>query len=359
MKVQFADEVTTNTSLVKDIQVAQDHLPATVTDKPIRVIEVTEDQIERLGDQQSTQLSSLSKQILSQVRASDADAFGAKLNDLIGVAKSLDPSKHNRKGILAFLRSLVGTAKEKMLAEYQTVEGRMTVLIGELDKSAALQSARVNDLEDMYLANMQTHQSLEECVSQGQEMLVIMQEQLESESKATDAFSAQRIADQKNRIDRLEKRIDDIRRSMLLAKQAAPEIRLLQDNARTLASKFKDVKAVTIPAWQNAFSLYLVQLEQKKSAELITQIHDTTDEAFKMQADMLRENTVMIAKAKQRSVVSIETLEHVQNQLLGAFDDMNKIAEEGKRSRKQAEVKLVALEKQLVEKFVPKNKSGV
>lgn len=354
MKPIFAED----TLLKSDLRVAQEHLPATVTDTPIRTIVVTDEQIERLGDQQASHLSSLSKQILSQVRASDLEEFGAKLNELVTTAKGLDPQKFNRKGILGFLTNLFSSAKDKMLAQYSTVEGRMNELIVELDKGTSLHTRRIGDLEDMYVANVASHDDLAKCVKIGEEMLIDMNAHLESEKTATDAFAAQRLADQQNRIDRLEKRIDDLRRSMLLAKQAAPEIRLLQDNARTLASKFKDVKSVTIPAWQNAFALYIVQIEQKKAAELANKVHDATDEAFRMQADLLRQNTQEIARAKQRSVVSIETLEHVQNQLLGACDDMNKIAEEGKRSRKQAEVKLQALEQQLVDKFVPKSKQG-
>jgi len=361
MSLKFDDEpqvATTVATPMQDLVLAKDQLPAVHQEQPIRVVVVTDEQIERLGDQQASQLSALSRQILSQVRASDMDDFGKNLNDLIGTAKGLDPSKYNQKGIIAFIRNLFGSVKEQMLAEYSTVESRMNELVKELDKSTALHTKRITDLEDMYVANIATHKSLEKCVEDGQNLLVELNKQLEGEKVATDAFAAQRLADIQNRIDRLEKRIDDLRRSMLLAKQAAPEIRLLQDNARTLASKFKDVKTVTIPAWQNAFALYLVVLEQGKGAALANKIHDSTDEAFKKQADLLRQNTQLIAHAKQRSVVSIDTLEHVQNQLLGACDDMKKIADEGKRSRAQAESKLEQLEQQLIDKFIPQTKQN-
>lgn len=325
------------------------------TSAPAGIEVVTEDQIDKLGDTNSSQLATISHKMLSSVRASDADVFGEKLNELIIVAKGLDPSKFNRKGLIAKFSSLFGTAKEKVLAQYQTVDARMKTLITELDRSGTLQEARIKDLEDMYAANLAAHNGIEAAAAEGDRLIQVLRDQLAVETAATDAFSAQRKVDISNRIDRLEKRIDDLRRAMLLAKQAAPEIRLLQDNARTLSSKFKDVKAVTIPAWQNAFSLFLIQLEQKKGAELITKVHDATDEAFRLQADLLRQNTGDIARAKQRSVVSIETLEHVQQQLLGSFDDMSKIAEEGRRSRKEAEPKLKALEQELINRFAPKS----
>ncbi len=317
---------------------------------------VAEHQIDQLGEKNAMALSDISRKMLSQVRAADADVFGQRLNELVAVAKDLDPSRFGNTGFITKLMSFLGSAKEKVLAQYQTVDRRMQGLIAELDRSTNLHTSRIQDMEEMYEANLAAHNGLQEAVAEGTRLIEVLRAQLAQEERATDAFAAQRISDARSRIDRLEKRIDDLNRAMLLAKQAAPEIRLLQENARTLSMKFKDVKAVTIPAWQNAFTLYLVQLEQKKGAQLVHAVHDATDEAFKLQADMLRQNTQEIARAKQRSIVSIETLEHVQKQLLGSFDDMHKIAEEGRRSRKEAEPKLKALEQELINRFAPDSK---
>jgi uncharacterized protein YaaN involved in tellurite resistance len=346
MQPIFGENVSGTTQLTQS--------PAT---PPVRSAEsVAEHQIDQLGERNAMALSAISQKMLAQVRAADADVFGQKLNELVAVAKGLDPTRFGNAGFISRLFSFFGSAKEKVLAQFQTVDRRMQTLIGELDRSANLHTSRIQDMEEMYEANVAAHHGLQEAVAEGDRLIQVLRAQLAQEGQATDAFAAQRVSDTQSRIERLEKRIDDLNRAMLLAKQAAPEIRLLQENARTLSMKFKDVQAVTIPAWQNAFTLYLVQLEQKKGAQLVTAVHDATDEAFKLQADMLRQNTQEIARAKQRSIVSIETLEHVQKQLLGSFDDMHKIAEEGRRSRKEAEPKLKALEQELINRFVPERK---
>lgn len=353
MKPLFEDNKVGNQQSTPPSLVENANPVAAPAKAPVYAEVVTEQQIDQLGEKNAMALSAISHKMLSQVRAADADVFGKKLNELVGVAKDLNPSRFEKPGIISKLTSLFGSAKEKVLAQFQTVDARMQALISELDHSSNLHGNRVNDMEEMYAANLQAHNDLQAAVEEGGRLINILQAQLASEAQAADAFSAQRINDIKNRVERLEKRIDDLKRAMLLAKQAAPEIRLLQENARTLSMKFKDVKAVTIPAWQNAFTLYLVQMEQKKSAQLVHAVHDATDEAFRLQADLLRQNTREIAHAKQRSIVSVETLEHVQKQLLGSFDDMARIAEEGKRSRKEAEPKLKALEQELINRFVP------
>lgn len=334
-------------------------VPVVVTSTPPvqPLTSINDDVIDKIGSQSRTQLSALSTKMLSSVRASDSDEIGAKLNQLVAVAKGMNPAELNKKGLLSKLTGLFGSVKEKMLAQYNSVEKQMDALITELNKSITLHSQRVTDLEGMYTSNYQEHQRLEADVAYA----TGLQTQLEAglaqlkAAGATDSFAAQRIADLDNKIQRLEKRIDDLNRGMLLSKQMAPEIRLLQDNARTLVTKFHDSEDVTIPAWKNAFTLYLVQMEQKKGAALATLVDDSTDEAFRAQADALRSGTVEIAKAKQRSVVSIDVLEHVQQQLLGSFDDMQKIAEEGRKARKDAEPKLKALEQELINRFVHKS----
>lgn len=355
MRTLFDDATTvavTPTLSVVNAQ-AQPLVPVAIPTRTTALVTVTDDQIDSLGDKYATQLSSASTKMLSSVRASDADAFGVTLNQLVATAKGMDPSGYKKGGILSRVTHLFGSVKDKMLAQYDTVEKRMDALISELDKSAAKQAARIHDFEDMFTANRASHEGLEQAIAQGQQLVTALNSQLELQKSVAnpDAFTAQQVADTANRIHRLEKKVDDLTRATLLAKQAAPEIRLLQENARTLVDKFSNTKKVTIPAWKQAFTLYLMQLEQKAGAALATTIDDATNAAFNMQADLLRQNTTEIAKAKERSLVDLSTLEHVQEQLLGSFDDMQKIQDEGRQARKDAEPKLKALEQQLIDRF--------
>ena len=140
---------------------------------------------------------------------------------------------------------------------------------------------------------------------------------------------------------------------MLMATQMVPQIRLSQDNARSLTDTFTDIVNVAIPAWRNVFSLYLLQLEAKQSAAVANAAYDATDAAFRAQADMLLENTETVARVKQRSLVSLETAQHVQLQLATAFDKLEQISKEGQQRRRDELPKLQQLERELIERFSP------
>lgn len=316
---------------------------------------IKDEDISNLGTEAQAGLGAVSQRLLQSVKASDAGALGSELNQLVALAKGLDPESLKDKGVLGRLFGAARSAKERLMAEYASVESQMNKLVVELDKKAELHRQRVADLEQMYEANMAHHARLERDVAVGEQRA---QQWLAAYTAAanqpvTDSFASQKLADVKRHIDRMEKRVDDLRRAMLLAKQMAPQIRMMQDNARALVEKVGDVKMVTLPAWGNVFSLYVLQLEQANTVQLLDGVDEATNAALRQGADLLRENTTAIATARQRSVVTLETLAHAQRQLLGSLDDSARIEAEARSQRALAKPQIEALEKELITRFVP------
>lgn len=232
----------------------------------------------------------------------------------------------------------------------------MNVLCAEMDKSAGLMESRVKDLEQMFTDNENAYQFLGAEINRAVQIYEILEQQLAAMGTPTDGFAAQKVADHQARMNRCEKRIDDLKRGQQLCLLAAPEIRSMQDNNRTVAGSFRDIKVTTIPAWLGVYSRYILSMETKKAAELGNTVHDATDQAFRMQADQLRQNTVAVAKLSQRSVVSTDTLIHMQTQLIGSIDDAQKIIAEGRKARQDAAPKLQSLEQELIKRFNPLTK---
>jgi hypothetical protein len=272
-----------NTSMVikplfsTDIAVASVQPITTTTPVTTTAITIiTDDQIDKIGEANKVTASGFSSKMLTSVKASDVDVMGGKLNELIGVAKGLDPTKFAKGGVLSKLTSLFGNVKEKMLSEYQSVEKRMDTLVSEIDKTALTQHNRITDLEDMYNLNVRVHDGFQADIDTIKTFLVSLNAQIEQEKSVVnpDSFVAQRVSDIQGRIDRSEKKTDDLERAKLLCKQLAPQIRIMQSNARSLVQKFGDVKTITIPAWKNVFTLYIVNIEQKKGAALAAARYD-------------------------------------------------------------------------------------
>ena len=339
--------------------VTSDNLPAVPAESsPVPLVKVDisgiDDQaIASLGGPTGTGVAKVSAKLLGTVRASDADVFGTQLNELIATSKGLDPAKLRSGGLLSRVTNMFGSVKEKMLSQYQVVESRMDTLVEEMNRHATLHKNRIGDFDEMYKGLEIYYQGLDADVKKGEGWALQLQQAIAQQTVAANAFEAQQSAELKRRLERLEKRIDDLRRAMLMATQMVPQIRLSQDNARALTDTFADIVNVSIPAWRNVFSLYLLQLEAKQSAAVANAAYDATDAAFRAQADMLLENTETVARVKQRSLVSLETAQHVQMQLVTAFDKLEQISQEGQQRRKDELPKLQALERELLARFSP------
>lgn len=302
-----------------------------------------------LGQKESSQIATLSRALLDKTKGTELEGFGIKIGELISTAKGLNISELKSKGLLGKLKGLFASAKERFLNQYNTATKQIDRFMGELQASANLQQKRIVDLEKLYESNMQEHQNLTMAISEGTAMAARLRGQIEAiDPSGLDPMGAQRLYDQKALADRLEKRVDDLKRVCMLAEQTAPQIRLMQENARLLVNKFNDIKNLTIPAWQKQFALQVILLEQEKGAKLAESIDDATNEALRRSADLLRQNTSAINKAAQRSVIDLETLEHINKQTIGALEDTRNIVEQGRLARLETDNRLEKMRAELL-----------
>src|SRR5690606_33697160 len=110
-----------------------------------------------------------------------------------------------------------------------------------------------------------------------------------------------------------------------------------QANNQMLVDKFHTIREVTVPAWKRQFMLALSLNEQQNAVQLANKIDDTTNDLLKRNADLLHRNSVQTAKANQRLVIDVETLQQVQDMLVKTVEEVIKIQRDGSAQRKQAE----------------------
>jgi uncharacterized protein YaaN involved in tellurite resistance len=112
---------------------------------------------------------------------------------------------------------------------------------------------------------------------------------------------------------------------------------MIQANNQMLVDKFHTIREITVPAWKRQFMLALTLNEQRNAVQLATKIDDTTNDLLKRNAELLHRNSVETAKANQRLVIDVDTLQKVQATLIQTVEDVIKIQREGAAHRKAAE----------------------
>ena len=102
-----------------------------------------------------------------------------------------------------------------------------------------------------------------------------------------------------------------------------------------------------IPLWKNQMVIALGLTNQRKVLSMQHSVNEMTNDLLKKNAEMLKVGTIETAKENERSIVDIETVRKVNDDLVTTIETTLKIQQEGREKRRAAEAELVALEGRL------------
>lgn len=158
---------------------------------------------------------------------------------------------------------------------------------------------------------------------------------------------ANRLADLQNSRNTLDIRVGHLVALMQSSKQDLAQSRIYLATNEALIDKLVTIARITVPSWRRTFMTALNLSDQRASVELAQMVDDATNHFLRQNADATRENAVATAEANQRAVVDIETLEHVQKQLIATVGDVIKANEEGRKRRQSDIARIGAMDGQL------------
>ena len=314
--------------------------------------DLSHNSVAEYGKNIATKTSTYTDELLNLVQNKDLDATGQKLNQVVQVAQQLNTTsilnKSKSSGFFGGLLSKFKGAKQSFDQHFNTTKEQIDALVKEIETSQNGLKARVNTLDKMFEGVQDEYKQLGVYIAAGKlKEQEIQQEITRLITQVQDQTTTQKIYDLNHLANNLEKRVSDLQILQQSAMQTLPMIRIIQSNNLMLVDKFYAIKNITLPAWKNQISLSISLQEQKNSVQLANSIDDATNDLLKRNADLLHQNSVDTAKANQRSVIDIETLEHVQNTLIKTVNDVIQIQKEGIQKREEATTRIRALQNNL------------
>lgn len=325
--------------------------------------EISHTVVAEYGKNIATKTSTYTDELLNLVQNKDLDATGQKLNQVVQVAQQLNSSSIlNRKKSSGFLGGLISKmkgAKQSFDQSFNSTKQQIEVLVQEIESSQAGLKARVETLDKMFYGVQDEYKQLGIYIAAGKLKEQEIQQQIATLSSQTqDQTTVQKVYDLNHLSNNLEKRVSDLQVLQQSAMQTLPMIRIIQSNNLMLVDKFYAIKNITLPAWKNQISLAISLSEQKNSVQLANSIDDATNDLLRRNADLLHQNSVDTARANQRSVIDIETLEHVQNTLIKTVNDVIQVQKEGMQKRAEAATRLRALQQNLNHLVIESSNGG-
>lgn len=298
-------------------------------------------------------IADFSDSILCNVRAKDSGYVGELLGDLLTNVKSFEPKSSDGGFLkkLPLVSSLVGKA-ETMMQGYEKVSVQVEKVKTSLQKARMLMMKDVTMLDTLFAKNLEYFKTLELYIRAGEEKMQEMREvtlpKLRAQAAASsDPMAAQVVSDFESSVERFEKKVHDLKISKTISIQTAPQIRLIQNNDKVLIDRVQSAIYNSIPLWKNQMVIALGLANQKKVLEMQHSVNEMTNDLLKKNAEMLKIGTIETAKENERSIVDIETVRKVNDDLVTTIEETLKIQQEGRAKRRAAEAELVELEGRL------------
>lgn len=298
-------------------------------------------------------IADFSDSILSNVRAKDSGYVGDLLGELLANVKGFEPKTADGGFLkkLPLVGSLVGKA-ETMMQGYEKVSVQVEKVKTSLQKARMLMMKDVTMLDGLFAKNLEYFKMLELYIRAGEEKMQEMREvtlpKLRAQAAASsDPMAAQVVSDFESAVERFEKKVHDLKISKTISIQTAPQIRLIQNNDKVLIDRVQSAIYNAIPLWKNQMVIALGLANQKKVLEMQHSVNEMTNNLLKKNAEMLKVGTIETAKENERSIVDIETVRKVNDDLVTTIEETLKIQQEGRAKRRAAEAELVELEGRL------------
>ncbi|HEC2156124.1 TPA: toxic anion resistance protein [Staphylococcus delphini] len=312
------------------------------------------DSLLKFGSNAQTHLSHFSHQMLDEIQSKDVGPIGETLEQLMKKLKEVNPDELSQQND-NFLKKLFKRSKNSMqqlFSRMQSVSAQVDRISIELDKNKGLLMKDIQLLDGLYQQNKDYFDVLNLYIAAAEQKKKEIEQQVLPEMRqrvkdADDQMAVQDVADMEQFVDRLEKRIYDLKLSRQISLQSAPQIRMIQNVNQALAEKIQSSILTSIPLWKNQMAIALTLQRQQKAATAQKQVTDTTNEILLRNSEMLRQNARVTAEENERGIVDIETLKTTQDNIIQTIEETLQIQQEGREKRQQAEKDLLALESDL------------
>mgnify|MGYP000578279450 FL=1 len=311
-------------------------------------------QILQYGAGTQKKMADFSNAALENVKTQDLGEVGDLISGVVGELKNFDVEED--RGFFGFFKKQ-SSKIENMKNKYAKAEVNVEKITDALEQHQVRLMKDSAMLDKMYEQNLNYFKELTMYILAGKKKLEETRngKLLELQNKAAMSGlpeDAQVAKDLDEKCNRFEKKLHDLELTRTISMQTAPQIRLIQNNDTSMVEKIQTTIVNTIPLWKSQMVLALGIAHSTEAAQAQKQVTDLTNELLRKNAETLHMATVETAKASERGIVDIETLQKTNADLIQTLDDVMRIQKEGREKRQAAELEMRKMEDELKKKLL-------
>ncbi|MCJ8153696.1 toxic anion resistance protein [Chryseobacterium sp. SSA4.19] len=308
--------------------------------------------IVNFGSELQRTLSNQSDSFLGNVRRSNSGEVGELINNLLVELNYVDVEELNQNKFKSFLSKLpfmktLMTQVENLFAKYDKIINNIDQIAYKVNAGIITSTKDNAVLQTIFESNVNAIKQIEELVIAGNLRMEKASAELATMEAAPQNYQDYEIADKRDFIARLDRRLADLKVVRLIMMQSLPQIRLVQNNNVSIAEKAQTILTTTLPLWKNQLSLAVAMYRQQQSIEIQQKVSSTTEDILKKNAERLGQNSINVARANEQTVVSVETLRETTSKLISTLNEVKQIQKQGAEGRRKLDQDLMTLEHEL------------
>ncbi|WP_185155144.1 toxic anion resistance protein [Chryseobacterium sp. c4a] len=308
--------------------------------------------IVNFGAELQKTLTNQSDSFLGNVRRSNSGEVGGLINDLLVELNYVDVEELNTNKVKSFLSKLpfmkkVITQVENLFTKYDKIINNIEQISYKVNAGIITSTKDNAVLQTIFESNVNSIKQIEELVIAGNIRMERAAVELAQMETAPQNFQDYQIADKRDFIARLDRRMADLKVVRVIMMQSLPQIRLVQNNNVSIAEKAQTILTTTLPLWKNQLSLAVAMYRQQQSIEIQQKVSSTTEEILRKNAERLGQNSVNVARANEQTIVSVETLRETTSMLINTLNEVKQIQKQGADNRRKLDQDLQTLEHEL------------
>jgi uncharacterized protein YaaN involved in tellurite resistance len=305
-------------------------------------------------------MSNFSDTFLAQTRTDKTGEFGELINNLLTDLNYIDVDKLEQSEFKKFLskfpiiRNFIMSI-EKICQNYDTISVNVNKIANKIQGTKITAMKDNAALETMFNKNVELIDENNKLLIAGYIKLKELNTELESMLQHPEDYQEYEISDFQEFVNRLDKRLINMRETRFILLQSLAQIRLVQNNNVSISEKSDSLINTTIPVWKNQLAIAISLNSQKNSIEIQNKTIETTQRILTKNAELLKRNSIDVAKASEAPIISIDVLRKTQQDLIETIMEVKRIHEEGKTNRIELTTQLENLESDLKKTLTENN----
>ncbi len=299
------------------------------------------------------QSAAIATKTLQDVKTKNTGEVSGLLIEMVTAMSGLSGGEDHGGFIRKFMQKIKGTAVT-IRTRNESAEKTLERIEKQLEGHKLTLQKDIQMLDALYDENWETFKALTLYIKAAEiasnkarnEELPALYAKAQESGLPEDAMKADEFAKQ---CDQFDKQVHNLRLTRTNCLQSAPQIKMIQHNDMDMAMKLQSSIVNTMPLWRKKIAMSIAINNNMQAVEASNAVDDITNRMLREQAEQFHMSVVESAKASQRSIIDIETIDYVNKEITGAVLDYIAIEQQGQRDRQNA-VKVIAdSERELVQ----------